>query len=82
MIARKGMTVVLVVLSIQQLYFLRELPAAELFFALGFAVLFVFGGLAYVVGLAGEYGLICARNFMARLMEKQDCLVHRSLQGH
>jgi hypothetical protein len=36
-----------------QFYFVRELLAVELFFALGFAVVLVLGGPAYLIGSAG-----------------------------
>jgi hypothetical protein len=36
-----------------QFYFVRELLAVELFFALGFAVVLLFGGPAYLIGSAG-----------------------------
>ena len=54
---RKGMMTVLAVFFGLQLYLVRELLAAELFFGLGFAVLLVLGGLAYLVCSAGERGL-------------------------
>jgi len=40
--------------SVLQFYFVRELLAAELLFGLGFAGLFVLGGLAYSVGSVAE----------------------------
>lgn len=40
-----------------QIYFLRELLAAELLFGLAFAVLLVFIGIFYLVGAIGERGL-------------------------
>jgi hypothetical protein len=40
-----------------QIYFVRELLAAELLFGLGFLLLFVFVGLFYVAGAVGERGL-------------------------
>ncbi len=54
---RKGMMIVLAVLFSLKVYFVRELLVAELFFGLGFAVLLVLGGLAYLVVSAGERGL-------------------------
>lgn len=42
------------VLFLFQLYFVRELIAAELLFALGFAVIFVLGGVFYLVGALSE----------------------------
>jgi hypothetical protein len=40
-----------------QIYFLRELLAAELLFGLAFAVLLSLGGIFYIVGALGERGL-------------------------
>jgi hypothetical protein len=40
-----------------QMYFVRELLAAELLFGLGFAVLLSLGGIFYLVGAIGERGL-------------------------
>lgn len=47
----------LAVLVVLQIYFVRELIAAELLFGLLFAVLLVVGGICYVVGVIGERGL-------------------------
>jgi hypothetical protein len=49
--------VVLAVILILQFYPVRELLAAELLFGLGFAVLLVLGGLAYLVGSVAERSL-------------------------
>jgi len=54
---RKGLLSMLAVFLVLQVYFVRELIAAELLFALGFAVLMVLGGLVYLVGAIGERGL-------------------------
>jgi hypothetical protein len=54
---RKGMMTVVAVFFALQLYFVRELVVAELFFGLGFAVLLALGGLAYLVLSVGERGL-------------------------
>ena len=54
---RKGMFSVIGVVFILQLYFVRELLAAELLFGLGFAVLLAIGGIIYLVGALGERGL-------------------------
>lgn len=54
---RKGVMAVVAVFFALQVYFVRELVVAELFFGLGFAVLLVLGGLAYLVLSAGERGL-------------------------
>ncbi|HXX43576.1 MAG TPA: hypothetical protein VEJ38_02525 [Candidatus Acidoferrales bacterium] len=45
------------ILFILQLYFVRELIAAELLFGALFAALFVFVGLCYFVGTVGIHGL-------------------------
>jgi hypothetical protein len=54
---RKWMIAAVAVIFVLQLYFVRELLAAELLFGLGFGVLLVLGGLAYLVGSLGERGL-------------------------
>jgi hypothetical protein len=54
---RKGMLSVVAVFFILQMYFVRELLAAELLFGLGFAVLLILGLLFYAVGTVGEKGL-------------------------
>jgi hypothetical protein len=48
---------IVAVFIILQLYFVRELIAAELLFGLGFAVLLLLAGIFYVVGAIGERGL-------------------------
>jgi hypothetical protein len=48
---------VLAAFLILQIYFVREILAAELLFGLAFAVLLAFGALFYVVGAIGERGL-------------------------
>ncbi|HSY57928.1 MAG TPA: hypothetical protein VK795_00130 [Terriglobales bacterium] len=53
----KGLLAGLAVFFVFQLYFVRELLAAELLFGAGFGVLLVLGGLAYLVGSLGERGL-------------------------
>jgi hypothetical protein len=47
---------ILAILFIFQLYFVRELLAAELLFAMGFGVLFLLGSLFYVIGAISERG--------------------------
>jgi hypothetical protein len=42
---------------ILQIYFLRELVAAELLFGLGFAFVLVLAGIFYALGALGERGL-------------------------
>jgi hypothetical protein len=54
---RKGMVTAFGVFFFVQIYFVRELLAAELLFALGFGVLLVIGGTAYLLGAIGERGL-------------------------
>jgi len=54
---RKGMVAIVAVAFIFQMYFVRELVAAELLFGLGFAVLLGFAGLFYVIGAISERGL-------------------------
>ncbi|HEY0703638.1 MAG TPA: hypothetical protein VGD60_12805 [Candidatus Acidoferrales bacterium] len=54
---RKGMLSIVAAFFILQLYFVRELLAAELLFGMGFAVLFCLGLLVYAVGAIGERGL-------------------------
>src|SRR5271168_797255 len=51
---RKGTVAILAVSFVLQLYFVRELLAAELLFALGFGVLFILASTAYLLGAAGE----------------------------
>jgi hypothetical protein len=54
---RKGLLSMLGVIFVLQVYFVRELIAAELLFALGFAVLMALGGIVYLIGAIGERGL-------------------------
>jgi hypothetical protein len=54
---RKGLLSMLAVFFVLQVYFVRELIAAELLFAMGFAVLMVLGGIVYLIGAIGERGL-------------------------
>ena len=57
---RKGMISILGILFILQLYFVRELLAAELLFGLAFGVLFAIGAIIYLAGALGERGLAFA----------------------
>jgi hypothetical protein len=50
---RKGLVVVAAAVFPLKFYLVRELLAAELFFALGFAVVMVIGGTAYLIGSVG-----------------------------
>lgn len=54
---RKRLAVGLLVLLVLQLYFVRELIAAEILFGLGFLVLLTLGGIFYLVGAIGERSL-------------------------
>ena len=54
---RKGMLSIVAAFFILQLYFVRELLAAELLFGMGFAVLFCLALLVYAIGAIGERGL-------------------------
>jgi len=51
---RKRLVLFLAVVLVLQLYFVRELIAAEVLFGLGFLVLAVIGGVLYLVGSIGE----------------------------
>jgi hypothetical protein len=50
------------IILILQIYFVRELLAAELLFGIGFAVLFFIGAIVYAVVRAGERGLTWAES--------------------
>jgi uncharacterized membrane protein len=54
---RKGILLVVAIFLILQMYFVRELLAAEVLFGLGFACLLMLGGLFYAIGTIGERGL-------------------------
>ena len=54
---RQGLLLGVAIFFVFQLYFVRELLAAELLFGLGFGVLLALGALAYLVGSLGERGL-------------------------
>jgi hypothetical protein len=54
---RRGLLAGIAIFFVFQLYFVRELLAAELLFGLGFAVLLALVALAYLVGSLGERGL-------------------------
>jgi hypothetical protein len=51
---RKGVTLFLAIILVLQLYFVRELIAAELLFGLGFLVFLTLAGIFYAVGFIGE----------------------------
>jgi len=50
------------VIFVLQLYFVRELLAAELLFGMLFAVLFTIGFVVYMIGRAGERGFSWAES--------------------
>jgi hypothetical protein len=54
---RKGTLVALGVFFFLQIYFVRELLAAELLFGVAFGALLLIGGTAYLLGAIGERGL-------------------------
>jgi len=54
---RKGTLAVLGVFFFLQIYFVRELLAAELLFGVAFGALLFIGGAAYLLGAIGERGL-------------------------
>jgi hypothetical protein len=54
---RKGLYTILAVFLLLQVYFVRELLAAELLFAVPFAVLLLLGGVVYLTGFVAERGL-------------------------
>jgi len=54
---RKGTLVVLGIFFFLQIYFVRELLAAELLFGVAFGALLFIGGTAYLLGAIGERGL-------------------------
>jgi len=54
---RNSAVVVVAIVLVAQMYFVRELLAAELLFGLGFAILLALGGLLYAIGAISERGL-------------------------
>ena len=54
---RKGLVAILAVFFVLQIYFVRELLAAELLFGLLFALVLVMAGIFYVLGTLGERAL-------------------------
>lgn len=54
---RKWLWIAVAAVIVFQAYFVRELLAAEILFALGFAFIAALGALAYVLGSLGEHGL-------------------------
>ncbi len=57
---RKWIFSLLAILFVLQLYFVREMLAAEVLFGMFFAVVLVLCGIFYVVGAVGERGLYLA----------------------
>lgn len=55
-VVRKRALTVTAVFLILQIYFVRELIAAELLFVLGFVVCLILAGVFYVVGTIGDWG--------------------------
>jgi hypothetical protein len=53
---RKRAAIATLVFLVLQIYFVRELIAAELIFCLGFVVCLALAGIFYVVGTIGERG--------------------------
>jgi len=53
---RKRAIIATTIFLVLQLYFVRELIAAELLFCLGFVFLLVLAGIFYVVGTIGDWG--------------------------
>ena len=47
-----------------QLYFVRELLAAEMIFGLGFAVILFICGIIYMIGVLGEQGLAWSESYV------------------
>ena len=54
---RKGLTLLLGVILFLQMYFVRELLAAEILFGIGFLVFLVLVAVFYGVGFLGEQGV-------------------------
>jgi hypothetical protein len=73
--SHKGLLAILAVFVVFQLYFVRELLAAELLFGIGFAVLLVLGGIFYLVGALGVRALN-ATDVVARI------LAHSARRGY
>jgi signal transduction histidine kinase len=55
---RRRLAWTLAVIVILQLYFVRELIAAELLFGMLFAAIFLFVAICYTLGNAWEYGVV------------------------
>jgi hypothetical protein len=66
---RKGAFALLAVFVVLQVYFVRELLAAELLFGLGFAVLLAMGAIFYLVGVIGERGFDLAEVGVRAIMQ-------------
>jgi hypothetical protein len=59
---KRAMWWALGIIFVLQLYFVRELLAAELLFGMLFAVLFTIGFVVYMIGQAGERGFSWAES--------------------
>lgn len=64
---RKRLLAFAAVLLFLQLYFVRELVAAELLFGFGFVVLLVLGAILYTLGAIGESSFNWIENCVHRL---------------
>jgi hypothetical protein len=74
---RKGLIAVLTAFFLLQSYFVRELLLLELLFGLGFAVVLLLGGPAYLIGWAGVTWLQQTRRDQLKaipLSEENRCL--------
>ena len=54
---RRRVTWTLAIIAILQIYFVRELIAAELLFGMAFAAIFLFAAFCYTLGSLWEYGV-------------------------
>jgi hypothetical protein len=54
---RRRVTWTLAIIAILQVYFVRELIAAELLFGMAFAAIFLFVAICYTLGTIWEYGV-------------------------
>jgi hypothetical protein len=54
---RRRVTWTLAIIAILQVYFVRELIAAELLFGMAFAAIFLFAAFCYTLGSLWEYGV-------------------------
>ncbi len=66
---QKGLWWALGIIFVLQLYFVRELLAAEMLFGLGFIALLFLIGIIYVLGTIGEQGLAWSESRMRVVAE-------------